>query len=559
MPRILFASIQTMNTEKTSWTSSNCTYLLVVEKGIAESEFTQLLGKCKKDDYYNVRQAVNWVIGNVSCDKATGTPKYACGKNSRCVDDTTRPTEGYRCNCSPGYQGNPYLPNGCQDINECASQKGKHSCPNDARCINTPGSFLCEPNDAKHMLTIQLSLGVVAAVTFVILIAVCLWLRKRLQKREEKKAKQKFFKRNGGLLLRQRIPFSKESNGSSLLKLFFKEELEKATDNFSESRILGKGGAGTVYKGMLSDGSIVAVKKSNKMEEDQIEQFINEILILSQINHRHIVKVLGCCLEIEVPLLVYEYISNGTLSSHIHGNLSHNSDPTVSKPSTMILSWDHRLRIAAEVAGALSYMHSCASTPILHRDIKSSNILLDDTFRAVISDFGLSRLLSVDKTHLTTLVGGTFGYMDPQYFRSGKLNDKCDVYAFGVVLAELLTSQRVVSSNIIEDPGLVKRFTLLLKQNLIFEILDTKIIKDLEDEKVILAVAKLANRCLNSNARRRPGMKEVAAELDQLRKRGQDIPHDECFQDNISPRSESSYSCKSYCTEEDNQNSVSHD
>lgn len=401
--------------------------------------------------------------------------------------------------------------------------------------------------------------GVVAAFTFVILIAVCLWLHKRLQKREEKKSKQKFFKRNGGLLLRQRIPFSEESSGGSLLKLFFKEELEKATDNFSESRILGKGGAGTVYKGMLSDGSIVAVKKSNKMDEGQIEQFINEILILSQINHRYIVKVLGCCLEIEVPLLVYEYISNGTLSSHIHGNLCHNSDPTVSKPSTITLSWDHRLRIAAEVAGALSYMHSCASTPILHRDIKSSNILLDDTFRAVVSDFGLSRLLSVDKTHLTTLIGGTFGYMDPQYFRSGQLNDKCDVYAFGVVLAELLTSQRVVSSNIIEDPGLVKRFTLSLKQNLIFEILDTEIIKDLEDEKVILAVAKLAKRCLNYNARRRPSMKEVAAELDQLRKRGQDIPHDECFQDNISPRSESSYSCKSDCTEEDNQNLVSHD
>ncbi|XP_060171914.1 wall-associated receptor kinase-like 10 [Lycium barbarum] len=566
IPGRLNVSIQTMNTEKTSWASNNCSYVLILEKGFSESNFTQLFGKCKEDDYYEARVAFDWVIGNVSCDKAMRRPKYyACRNNSRCVDDTTRPGEGYRCNCSAGYQGNPYLPHGCQDINECASPKWKR-CSNKTRCVNTPGSFLCEPNNVKHMPLIQICLGLVAAFTLVILVAVCLWLRKWLGKREEKKAKQKFFKRNGGLLLRQRIPLNGESTSDSLLKHFLKEELEKATDNFNEIRILGKGGLGTVYKGMLSDGSIVAVKKSNAVNEDQIEQFINEILILSQINQRHIVKVLGCCLETQVPLLVYEYISNGTLSSHIHGNLSHSSNPTHSKSELdvqihsrqeIILSWDHRLRIAAEVAGALSYMHSSASTPILHRDIKSNNILLDDNFRAVVSDFGLSRFLSVDKTHLTTLVGGTFGYIAPEYFRSGQLTDKCDVYAFGVILAELLTSQRAVSSSEIEDPGLAIRFTLLLKQNRIFEIVDTEIVKEVADEHVILVVAKLAKRCLNFNARKRPSMKEVAVELDQLGKLRQDMPHPERSQDNISPKSESSYSYTSDCTEEDNQNSVS--
>ncbi|KAM3270081.1 putative wall-associated receptor kinase-like 11 [Capsicum chacoense] len=570
IPRWMSLSIQTMNTENTSWTSSNCTYLLVVEKGSSESDITQLLGKCKVNDYYEGRISVDWVIGNVSCDKAMRKPKYyACGRNSRCVDDTTRPAEGYRCNCSPGYQGNPYLPHGCEDINECASPKGNR-CPNNTHCVNTPGSFVCEQNKVKHMLAKQLFLGIGAALAFVILVAICLWLRKWLRKREETKAKQKFFKRNGGLLLQQRVSLNGESSGGTSSKLFLKEELEKATDNFNEIRILGKGGLGTVYKGMLSDGSIVAVKKSNVMDENQIEQFINEILILSQINHRHIVKVLGCCLETQVPLLVYEYISSGTLSSHIHGNLSHNSNPTVSKselddqivplvpPPAIILSWDHRLRIAAEIAGALSYMHSCASTPILHRDIKSSNILLDDNFRAVVSDFGLSRLLSVDKTHLTTLVGGTFGYIDPEYFRSGQLTDKCDVYAFGVVLAELLTSQRVVTSNKPEDPGLVIRFTSSLKENRIIEIVNPEIVKEVEDEHMILAVATLAKRCLNFNARKRPSMKEVAAELDQLGKMRQDMPHAERFQDNISPKSESSCSRTSDCTEEDNQNSMSH-
>ncbi|KAH0652251.1 hypothetical protein KY289_029929 [Solanum tuberosum] len=564
VPRDFYMYIQTINTAETSWTSSSCNYYLVVEKGSSEFDFTQLRGKCKEDDYYEGRIALDWVIGNISCDKATRTPKYSCTKNSRCIDDTTRPAGGYRCDCSSGYEGNPYLLHGCQDIDECASPK-RNRCPNNTRCVNTPGSYRCDSNNVRHMLAKQLSIGIGAAITFVILVAVCLCLCKWLRKREENKAKQKYFKRNGGLLLRQRISLNGESSGGSLPKLFLKEELEKATDNFNEIRILGKGGAGTVYKGMLSDGSIVAVKKSNAVDKDQIGQFINEILILSQINHRHIVKVLGCCLETQVPLLVYEYISNGTLSSHVHGNLSHSSNPTVSKSElddqilphpAIILSWDHRVRIAAEIAGALSYMHSCACTPILHRDIKSSNILLDENFRAVVSDFGLSRLLSVDKTHLTTMVGGTFGYIDPEYFRSGQLTDKCDVYAFGVILAELLTSQRVVTSNQPEDPGLVIRFTLALKENRIIEIVDPEIVKEVEDEHVILAVAKLAKRCLNFNARRRPSMKEVAAELEQQGKMRQDMPHTESFQDNISPKSESSHT--SDCSEEDNQNSVSH-
>ncbi|KAK4400407.1 Wall-associated receptor kinase [Sesamum angolense] len=275
----------------------------------------------------------------------------------------------------------------------------------------------------------------------------------------------------------------------------------------AEVVFLGKGGHGTVYKGMLSDGRIVAVKKANAIDDsEQVGQFINEVSILSQINHRHIVKLLGCCLETEVPLLVYEYISNGTLSHHLHD-----------EPNSSSFSWENRLRIAAEVSGALAYMHSYASTAIFHRDVKSSNILLDENYKAVVSDFGLSRSVPIDKTHLTTLVGGTFGYLDPGYFSSGKLNDKSDVYAFGVVLAEILTGQKAVS--IEDDQGLAFRFRSAIKDDNLFHNLDKVLVSEGKEDE-ILAVAKLAKRlsetqCAQKTKYERSGSRTGSTEKDK--------------------------------------------
>ena len=171
-----------------------------------------------------------------------------------------------------------------------------------------------------------------------------------------------------------------------------------------------------MYKGMLEDGKIVAVKKSKVVDEEKLAEFINEVIVLSQINHRNVVQLLGCCLETEVPLLVYEFIPHGTLSQYIH-------EPNEEFPFT----WKMRLRIASEVAGALSYLHSAASFPIYHRDIKSTNILLDEKYRAKVADFGTSRSISIEQTHLTTLVYGTFGYLYPEYFQSSQFTEKSDV------------------------------------------------------------------------------------------------------------------------------------
>ncbi|KAK8571720.1 hypothetical protein V6N13_047358 [Hibiscus sabdariffa] len=334
-------------------------------------------------------------------------------------------------------------------------------------------------------------------------------LYKVLERRRDIKLKQEYFKRNGGLLLQQQL--SGNEGNIEKIKFFDSKELEKATDYYNENRILGRGGQGIVYKGMLTDGSIVAIKKP-KLEEEKIldemklEQFMNEVIILSEINHRNVIKLLGCCLETTVPLLVYEFIPNGTLYHLIH-------EPNEEFP----LTWEMRLRIATEIANALSYLHSAASVPIYHRDVKSSNILLDDKYRAKVSDFGTSRSVALEQTHVTTRVQGTFGYLDPEYFRSSQFTEKSDVYSFGVVLVELLTGQKPVSSVQSEEEvrSLVAYFLLSMQKDSLFGILDQTVMFAPEEE--VDAFATLAERCLNLNGKNRPTMKQVAHELERIR------------------------------------------
>ena len=346
--------------------------------------------------------------------------------------------------------------------------------------------------------------GVGIGVGFLCLFLLCYKLYQYIQKKRERIHKEKLFRQNGGHLLQEKI--SSYGNVQNV-KLFTAEELQRATDNYNWSRFLGQGGYGKVYKGMLPDGTIVAVKKSKEIERNQIETFVNEVVILSQINHRNIVKLLGCCLETEAPLLVYEFIPNGTLSQHIH-----------SKDHESSLSWETRLRIACEVAGAVAYMHSSASTPIFHRDIKPTNILIDSNYSAKVSDFGTSRSVPQDKTHLTTAIGGTFGYIDPEYFQSSQFSDRSDVYSFGVVLVELISGKKPISF-LEEDEGqnLIAEFISMMKENKVCDILDEKVAKEAGKDDIV-AIANLAMRCLRLNGKKRPTMKEVSAELEALRK-----------------------------------------
>nr|UYB79100.1 wall-associated kinase-like protein [Brassica napus] len=403
------------------------------------------------------------------------------------------------CRCNSGYSGNPYIPDGCKDINECTEKDS--NCGDDATCINLLGSYQCI--NGNHW---PLSIGIGSSLSSLIFVGGIYGLYKLIRKqRRLSNQKKKFFKRNGGLLLQQQLT-STDGNIEKTI-LFSSRELKQATENFSLTRVLGQGGQGTVYKGILVDGRVVAVKKSKVVDEDKLEEFINEVVILSQINHRNIVKLLGCCLETDVPVLVYEFIPNGNLFEHLH-------DELVDQTMTI---WELRLRIAIDTAAALSYLHSAASFPIYHRDIKSTNIMLDERYGAKISDFGTSRTVTVDHTHLTTVVSGTVGYLDPEYFQSNQFTDKSDVYSFGVVLVELITGEKSVSFlRSQENRILATYFILAMKENRLFDIIDARI-RDSCMWNQVTAMANIARKCLSRKGRQRPSMREVSMELEKIR------------------------------------------
>ncbi|XP_027093999.2 wall-associated receptor kinase-like 6 [Coffea arabica] len=512
-------SLTSLNNHTKVWDFNPCSYAFVVEEkafNFSASNLTNL------SDDLSLPVVVDWTIEEGSCEVAQrNTTSYACsGKNSHCYEPFKG--LGYRCSCDQGYEGNPYLPDGCQDIDECQKEE-TNNCKFGELCINVEGGYNCScpkgylqkddgkgsegciPQPKKSYQALVAGAFAGAGVLFLVIATYTLY--KVVKRRRNKKRQEKFFKRNGGLLLQHQL--SADEGGVEKTMLFSAKELNKASDGFNENRILGQGGQGTVYKGMLTDGRIVAIKKSKKVDENQLGQFINEVVLLSQINHRNVVKLLGCCLETEVPLLVYEFIPNGTLFTLIHNGNN----------EELPLTWNLRLRIAIEVAGALAYLHSAVSIPIYHRDIKSSNILLDEKYIAKVSDFGTSRSVTIDKTHLTTVVKGTFGYLDPEYFQSSQFTEKSDVYSFGVVLAELLTRQKPISSAATDEDcnlSLATRFLISMEQDSLRNILDPELINQ-GNEQEITAVAKLAQRCLNLNGKKRPTMKEVAIGLESMK------------------------------------------
>ncbi|PIN19047.1 Serine/threonine protein kinase [Handroanthus impetiginosus] len=478
---------------------NNCGYAFVVEEGAFSFSPANLtsLRHVKK-----LPMVVDWGIEKKNCSEAQKhMSSYACkSRNSECFDPSNG--SGYRCFCKKGYEGNPYLPHGCQDIDEC-KDPSLNNCKR--HCENNEGSYRCSCPKLYHGDGKKDSLGCYPDKSLELKLVAACWAYFELRRRKLIKMKQTFFLQNGGLLLQEKL-MKHDRSSLEMVKIFTSSELKKATNNFHENMIIAKGGYGIVYKGVLQNNKIVAIKKSREVDPSQIEQFINELIILTQVRHRNIVCLLGCCLETQVPLLVYEFIGNGTLYENIHN-----------KDKSRFLSWEKRLKIAAETAGVLSYLHSAASTPIIHRDIKSANILLDAVFTAKVSDFGASRLVPTDQAQLSTMVQGTLGYLDPEYMQTSQLTEKSDVYSFGVVLVELLTGRKALSYDKPEEEiNLANFFLYTLRKDRLFEIIEQNMVCD-ETREQIIEVSKLAKKCLNVRGDNRPTMKKVAMELDVVR------------------------------------------
>ncbi|KAF3450251.1 hypothetical protein FNV43_RR06331 [Rhamnella rubrinervis] len=471
--------------------SNPCSYAFVTD----ETKFNSPNNTSFKDleSTEKLPMVINWAIGNER-------KQLHLQNNSECVD-VHDGSGDYRCRCLTGFEGNPYYLHGCRDIDECklpANPCGPGVCENlqgTWKCISCPKGYTIANNGTACNESSIIPGDRSRKVLFITL---------------EKKGEQiekKFFEQNGGLALQQKLYSSsgrRQSHGTT--QIFSEEELKKATNNYHASRVVGEGGCGIVYKGTLPNNKVVAIKKSKFGAHKVNEQFINEVVMLLQINHRNVVKLLGCCLETEVPLLVSEFISNGTVFEHIH-NKGQGYSP---------LPWELRLKIATDTAGALAYLHSATSTPIIHRDVKTGNILLDESFTAKVSDFGASRLIPLDQTQLSTVVQGTLGYLDPEYMQTSQLTEKSDVYSFGVVLAELLTGKKAWCLRRPENErNLAKFFVSSMKDDRLLEIIDDDIIIEGNVEE-LKYVASIAKRCLQIKSQERPNMREVAMDLEGL-------------------------------------------
>uniref|UniRef100_A0A0D9W3W9 Protein kinase domain-containing protein n=1 Tax=Leersia perrieri TaxID=77586 RepID=A0A0D9W3W9_9ORYZ len=447
---------ESMNTSGI-YNKTPCSYVVLMEASNFTFSTTYLTSPLKFNDTYGGKAPVvlDWSIPTAeNCVEAKiNFTSYACKSDNSVCLNSTNGSPGYICNCSEGYQGNPYLhgPNGCQ--------------------------------------------GVVASV-LAGFFGFLGWEVIRHKQRNKKQAllrqTDEFFQQHGGLLLLEMM----KADGNVGFTLYKKGEIENATNNFNKTHIIGEGGQGTVYRAVI-EGVAIAIKKCKEIDESRKMEFVQELVILCRVNHPNIVKLLGCCLHFEAPMLVYEFVKNKTLQELLDLKRSRRFHVTLGT----------RLRIAAESAMALSHLHSLPH-PILHGDVKPANILLAEGMVAKVSDFGCSTI--DEKTQ--AVLKGTPGYIDPEYLLEYQLTAKNDVYSFGVILVELLTGKRPLSK---ESKTLTSLFQEAMADGTLIDILDSDIVEE-ACMRVIHRAAALASQCLVVPGMTRPSMAGVAAELQQL-------------------------------------------
>lgn len=303
------------------------------------------------------------------------------------------------------------------------------------------------------------------------------------------------------------VPPVMNSSSQTESQVFTFKQLQAATSNFSSNNVIGNGGFGSVYKGVLQDGSKVAVKQLDQASKQGEQEFRVEVDVLSCLHSPYLLALIGYCADHDHRLLVYEFMPNGSLQEHLY------SDGCPSNPPK--LDWETRMRIALDAARGLEYLHECIDPPVIHRDFKSSNILLDRNYHAKVSDFGLAKLGS-DKVggHVSTRVLGTQGYVAPEYALTGHLTTKSDVYSYGVVLLELLTGRVPVDMKRPPGQGVLVSWALpqLTDREKLIQIIDP-VLEGQFSMKELIQVAAIAAMCVQPEADYRPLMADVVQSL----------------------------------------------
>ncbi|XP_047341971.1 proline-rich receptor-like protein kinase PERK9 [Impatiens glandulifera] len=381
--------------------------------------------------------------------------------------------------------------------------------------------------DANSSSNAGLGTGGIVAISVVLgffligIAAFCITKRKRKRKRKNPHYNEGYImptslgsspESDSALLKKQNMSSHARSGSNSGLgnsrTWFSYEELARATEGFTQVNLLGEGGFGSVYKGYLPDGREIAVKQLKIGGGQGEREFKAEVDIISRIHHRHLVSLVGYCISDERMLLVYEFVPNNTLYFHLHGQ------------GSSVLDWATRMKIAVGAAKGIAYLHEDCHPRVIHRDIKTSNILLDYNFEARVSDFGLAKLTLDSSTHVTTRVVGTFGYMAPEYASSGRLTDKSDVYSFGVVLLELITGRKPVdTSQPLGDESLVEWARPFLGHALETQEFDGLVDPKLGNNYVaseMLRMVEAAASCIRHLAVKRPLMGQIVRALDSL-------------------------------------------
>ncbi|PNT74643.1 hypothetical protein BRADI_1g19290v3 [Brachypodium distachyon] len=469
-------------------TNSPCSYAMMVERSWYNFSSEDMFGRMVLPNKYprGVPFVLDFAIRNRSCTAQGQQPPqdYACiSGNSYCAKAPSG--NGYVCRCQDNYDGNPYITNGCQDINECDLHP-KNNCSAGSFCKNTPGGYECpckvgmKGNGKKGPCTenFPMPAKVIVGVSSSIVVVVLMLMVNQFLKLK------KFYEQNGGPILK----------GVKNIRIYTRKQLKQITGNYKHP--IGEGAFGKVYLGTLEDKQQVAIKRSIKVEKERTKEFTDEVIIQSEMRHKNIVRLLSCCLEVDVPILVYEFVPRGSL----YEVLFRGGDS---------IPVNTRLRIAVGTAEGLAYMHSAGQSTIRHGDVKSANILLDEIFIPKVSDFGTSSLLARGTDEMTENVIGDKSYIDPIYMQEGIVTQKSDVYSFGVVLIELVTRR---AAKYDKERSYIKNFVQACLGKRAREFFDNDITSD-EDIKILEMVSEVAVECLKTNPEERLHMRQVESRL----------------------------------------------